>query len=595
MTHSKKINDISMTIATVNGSGSQSANLILLRAIFRMGIPVAGKNLFPSNIAGLPTWYAIRVSDRGYMSLEKKSDVVIALNAQTVDNDLEHLKDGGLFLHTANLKITKPLPAGATALPIDFVKIAGQVNDSIKVKKLLTNMIYVGVMAELLQIPDDILKGAIEHQFDNKQKVIDMNVLAAAAGRTYCRDHIQNHFPFTLEKREFNKGKVLLDGNTAAGLGSVFAGCTVAPWYPITPSSSLAESFESYCKKLRVSADGTQNFAMIQAEDELGAIAMVAGAGWAGARAMTTTSGPGISLMAEAAGLMYFAEIPGVIWNVQRAGPSTGLPTRTLQGDVLTCAQLSHGDTRHPLFFPSSPKECFEMAQMAFDLAERMQTLVFILSDLDLGMNQWICDEFQYPSKFFDRGKVLSKEELDKVTLFKRYADVDGDGIPYRTLPGTEHDRAGFFTRGTGHDEDAKYTESSEVFAGLLRRLDRKWQTAKTMMPAPIIDEKKADIGLIAYGSTDAAILELRDQLKAEGHETSYMRLRAYPFTREVEGFIASHKRVVVVEQNYDGQMRKLLLQEYPQHATKITSALSYDGWPVRAAHLKEGVLHGSN
>jgi 2-oxoglutarate ferredoxin oxidoreductase subunit alpha len=479
-------------------------------------------------------------------------------------------------------------------LPIDFAKIAATVNDSIKVKKLLTNMVYVGVMAELLHIPDDILKGAVEHQFESKQKVIDMNVLATAAGRTYCRDNIKMDFQYRLEAREFNKGKILIEGNAAAGLGSVFAGCTVAPWYPITPSSSLAENFEMYCKKLRVGKNGEQNFAMIQAEDELGAIAMVAGAGWAGARAMTTTSGPGISLMAEAAGLMYFAEIPGVIWNVQRAGPSTGLPTRTLQGDVMTCAHLSHGDTRHPLLFPATPKECFEMAQTAFDLADRLQTLVFVMSDLDLGMNQWICDEFQYPAHFYDRGKILSKDDLDKVTVFKRYADIDGDGIPYRTLPGTEHDKAGFFTRGTGHDEDAKYTENSDVFAKLLERLDRKWQTAKGLVPKPVIDEKTDQLGLIAFGSTDSAVQELRDQLKSQGHETSYMRLRAYPFTREVENFIAAHKRVVVLEQNYDGQMRKLLIQEYPQFATKLGSAVSYDGWPVRADVFKEGVLNGN-
>lgn len=589
----KTINNLSMIIGTVNGSGSQSSNLILLRSIFRMGIPVGGKNLFPSNIAGLPTWFAIRVNEEGFTSLTPKMDLVIAMNQQTVDEDLQHLSKDGLFIYNSSLRLTKPLPASAIA--VDFAKIAGQVSDSIKLKKLLTNIVYVGVLAEMLGIPDDILQKTIDDQFHHKKSVVDLNVAAASAGREYFKTHIQFQSPWKLEPRTLNQGKILIDGNTAAGLGSVFAGCSFASWYPITPSSSLAESFESYCQKLRKTPDNKNLFSVIQAEDELSAITMVAGAGWAGARAMTATSGPGISLMAETAGLMYFAEIPGVIWNVQRAGPSTGLPTRTLQGDVLACAQLSHGDTRHPLLFPASPAECFSMAKTAFDLAERLQTLVFVLSDLDLGMNHWISDDFTYPQKPLDRGKVLSREDLEKVQKFDRYKDLDGDGIPYRTLPGTEHDLAGYFTRGTGHDESAKYTESAEVFQKLLDRLDKKWQTAKTLMPEPEIDLKSKEIGLIAYGSTESAISELRQALAQKGITTSYMRLKAFPFSQKVEEFLKNHKTIFVLEQNRDGQMKRLLAQEFPEQAAKLQSSLSYDGWPSRHQTFLDGVLHGNN
>ncbi len=582
-----------MIIATINGSGSQSSNLILLRSIFRMGIPVGGKNLFPSNIAGLPTWFAIRVNEQGYTSLPPKMDLVVAMNQQTANDDLHHLAEGGVFIYNSSLRFTKPLPANA--ISVDFAKIAGQVSDSIKLKKLLTNIVYVGVLAEMLGIPDSILHKTIDDQFHHKKTVVDLNVAAATAGREHFKTQIQTQSPWSLQSRDLNKGKILIDGNTAAGLGSVFAGCSFASWYPITPSSSLAESFEAYCQKLRKTADHKNLFSVIQAEDELSAITMVAGAGWAGARAMTATSGPGISLMAETAGLMYFAEIPGVVWNVQRAGPSTGLPTRTLQGDILACAQLSHGDTRHPLLFPASPEECFSMAKTAFDLAERLQTLVFVMSDLDLGMNYWISDDFTYSKKPYDRGKVLSAADLQKVQKFDRYKDTDGDGIPFRTLPGTEHDLAGYFTRGTGHDESAKYTENPEVFKKLLERLDKKWETAKTLMPEPEVDLKTNEVGLIAYGSTESAINELRKALSDKGIATSYLRLKAFPFSKKVEDYLAGHKKIFVLEQNRDGQMKRLLCQEFPQHAAKIKSSLSYDGWPSRYQTFLEGVLHGNN
>lgn len=589
----KDVNTLSMQIATVNGSGSQSSNLVLLRSIFRMGIPVGGKNLFPSNIAGLPTWFAIRVNENGYTAMEPFADVIIAMNSQTIDDDFTRVKKGGFFIYNSTIKHTVETQEHITMLPVDFPAIAGKVTTSIKLKKLLTNMVYVGVMAELLNIPEAILNKAIADQFNNKTSVVELNVAAAHAGRQYCAEHIKIHFPFTLEERQANKGKILAEGNATAALGAVFGGGTVFSWYPITPSSSVAENFERYANKLRLTPDGKKTFAVIQAEDELSAITMVAGAGWAGARALTATSGPGISLMAETAGMMYFAEIPGVIWNIQRAGPSTGLPTRTQQGDVLTCAMLSHGDTHHPLLFPATPKECFEMAQTAFDLAERLQTLVFVMSDLDLGMNHWICDEITYPTKPFDRGKVLNAEQLLEVEQFRRYADVDGDGIPYRTLPGTENDKAGYFTRGTGHDESAKYTESPAVFKKLLDRLDRKWETAKTLMPAPIIDQETGDVGLIAYGSTDLCIAELRDMLKQNGTTTSYMRLRAYPFNDDVAQFIKNHKKIIVLEQNHDGQMRRLLSMEFPELASKMKSVLNYDGWPVRSQLFAEGILDG--
>lgn len=593
----KAINRVSLQIATVNGSGSQSANNILLRAIFRMGIPVSGKNLFPSNIAGLPTWFIIRASEEGFSSIETLSDIVVALNSQTVDADLARVKSGGIFIYGSNLKLTAQR-SDVRLLPVDFVTIAGQVSDSIKLKKLLTNMVYVGILAELLGIPEQILSSTVIHQFEDKKKVIDLNISAVNVGREYCRTHDQFKSPevtrWGLEARDKNKGKILIDGNAAGALGAIYGGCSFTAWYPITPSSSVVDNFEKYCQILRKGPNGENNYAVIQAEDELSAICMVAGAGWSGARSMTATSGPGISLMAEATGLMYFAEIPGVIWNVQRAGPSTGLPTRTLQSDILTCATLSHGDTQHPLLIPANPKECFEMAQAAFDLAERIQGPVFVMSDLDLGMNSWVCDNFDYPTKPFDRGKVLNAQDLEKVAEFKRYADLDKDGIPYRTLPGTENDKAGYFTRGTGHDESAKYTEDPTVFKNLLDRFKTKWKTIRTLMPKPIVDIQSSDVGIIAYGSTDAAISEVRHHLKQKGMATSYMRLRAFPFSDEVTDFIAKHKTLYVVEQNSDGQMRRLLIQDYPEYATRFKSVLSYDGWPVRSETLLQGFVDGT-
>ncbi|MCB9073454.1 MAG: 2-oxoacid:acceptor oxidoreductase subunit alpha [Bdellovibrionaceae bacterium] len=589
------LENISITIGTVNGSGSQSANVILQRAIFRMGVAVVGKNLFPSNIAGLPTWFIIRANTKGYSSIEPKSDIVVALNPQTANEDLQHLKPHGLYIYNSSVKLTRPIPEGCTAVSIDFTKLAGQVVESIKIKKLLTNMVYVGVLCEILGIPQDIINTTISDQFSGKDNVIDMNQKAVQSGREYARQIPELNTSKKLSPSDLNKNKILIDGNTAAALGSVFAGCTFASWYPITPSSSLAENFEMYAHCLLKDDNQKNKFAMVQAEDELSAVCMVAGAGWAGARAMTATSGPGISLMSEAAGLMYFAEIPGVIWNVQRAGPSTGLPTRTMQGDILSTSQLSHGDTRHVMLFPASPCECFDFATRAFNLAEELQTLVFVLSDLDLGMNHWTCKDLNYPTEPIRRGKILNKEALDKVSEFRRYADVDGDGIPYRTLPGTEHPHAGYFTRGTGHNDAAKYSEDPTTFEKLLDRLNKKWNTAKTMVPAPDIDKRTDKVGLVTYGSTHSMIAELRDKLAAQNVECSTLRIKAYPFTEEVRQFIDGHEKIFVLEQNRDGQMLKLLAMEYPYLAGKMKSVLKYDGWPVRAESFVEGVLHGNH
>lgn len=584
-------NELSLLVATVNGSGSQSSNMILLRSLFRMGLPVGGKNLFPSNIAGLPTWFSIRVNQSGYTSMEEKADIVIAINRQTAQEDLAKVKKGGLFLHAKGVPLDTATAAdNVRIVEVDFLGIAGTVSKSIKLKKLLTNMVYVGLIGEALGIPQDVIEGSVEQQFQDKTSVIDINKQAVEAGATFFKTENPFTCNYSVESLEAPKNKILIDGNTSGAMGSVVGGCTVAAWYPITPSSSLAENFESYCKKWRVK-DGVNHYAMVQAEDELSAISMVTGAGWAGARAMTATSGPGLSLMAECAGLMYFAEVPGVLWDVQRAGPSTGLPTRTMQGDVLSAALLSHGDAKHPVLLPANPYECFEFAQIAFDMAERLQTLIIVLSDLDIGMNSWVSDDFEYPKTDFDRGKVLTQSDLEKLTDFARYEDKDGDGIPYRTLPGTEHDLAGYFTRGTGHDDSAKYTEDADTFRVLLDRLNKKWETAKTLLPKPIEDANDtAKIGIIAYGSTDCAMQEIRDSLSKDGMNTSYLRVRAFPFSHEVQEYIEKYDTILVVEQNRDGQLKTLLTQEYPQLAAKMSSILNYDGLPVCAQKLSQKI-----
>ena len=586
------VNDFSIQVATANGSGSQTSNTVLLRALFQMGVPVSGKNLFPSNIAGLPTWFTIRASKDGWLARRPRTDLLVAMNPETSRDDVLALGAGAAVLFDAPLALS-PLRDDLVFYPVPFDGLVSPIAGEAKLRKLLKNMAYVGVLAGLLEIDPAEVERAIAKQFGAKAKARDLNVAAARAGMEHARG-MEKRDPLVVRRMDATKGKILVDGNTAAALGSMFAGVTVVTWYPITPSSSLVESLAGYLGKHRVGPDGKATFAVVQAEDELAAVGMALGAGWAGARAMTATSGPGISLMSEFAGLRYYAEIPAVIWDVQRVGPSTGLPTRTAQGDVLSTALLSHGDTRHVLLLPGSVEECFTMAGDAFDLAERLQTPVFVLSDLDLGMNVWMADPFPYPERPLDRGKVLGKEDLDRLGGFARYADVDGDGIGWRTLPGTPHPRAAYFTRGTGHDEEAVYSERPEVFERNMARLAKKTETARTLVPRPVLHGGgRAPVGLVAYGSSHWAVLESQEELRREhGLETDYLRVRAFPFPDEVRAFVEAHERVHVVEQNRDGQLAGLLrLDLPPELSARVRSVARIHGLPLDARSVTEGIL----
>jgi len=591
------INDFSIQVATVNGSGSQSANIVLLRSIFGMGIPVSGKNLFPSNIAGLPTWYTIRASKQGYVARKEEIDVLVALNAETAKEDILALPAGSVAIYeeAANLKQYRN---DVICYPVPFDKLTAAVCPEAKLRKLVKNMVYVGVVAKLIALDLKVVEAAVRRQFAKKQKAADLNWAAIQAGYDYATQSITKQDPFVLERMHATDGKIIIDGNAAAALGALFAGVTVVTWYPITPSSSVVEQLIGYLKKYRVEPDGKASFAVVQAEDELAAVGMVLGAGWAGARSMTATSGPGISLMAEFVGLGYFTELPGVIFDIQRVGPSTGLPTRTSQGDILSVATLSHGDTKHVMLLPASVKECFEFAGAAFDLTERLQTPVFVLSDLDLGMNNWMSEPFEYPEKPLDRGKVLTAEDLKRLGGFARYKDVDGDGIPYRTLPGTDHPLAAYFVRGSGHNERALYTEKPDDYQNLMERLNRKFDTARTLVPAPVIVQNgKSKIGLIAYGTSDYAVLESRDQMKKEyGVETDYLRIRAFPFTREIHEFVASHECVYIIEQNRDAQMLSLLKLDLPAtEAVKLRSIRHFNGLPIDARSVSNALVIEEN
>jgi 2-oxoglutarate/2-oxoacid ferredoxin oxidoreductase subunit alpha len=588
------VNDFSIQVATVNGSGSQSANNVLMRSIFQMGVPVSGKNLFPSNIAGLPTWFTIRASKHGYIGRKAEIDFMVAMNPQTAREDAMTVQPGGALLAEESLRL-KGLRGDISYYEVPFNKIAGQVAADARLRKLLANMVYVGVMTELLSLDVAEVEKAIRKQFKNKVKAAETNVQAVRAGIEYARSNLVKTDPFRVERMDKTGGKIIIDGNAAAALGAMFGGCTVVTWYPITPSTSLVEQMIDYMRQYRIDPKtGKATFAIVQAEDELAAIGMVIGAGWAGARSMTSTSGPGISLMSEFIGLSYFAEVPGVVWDVQRVGPSTGLPTRTSQGDVLSTYFLSHGDTKHIVLLPATVEECFRFAQEAFNLAEKYQTMVFCLSDLDLGMNNWMSDPFQYPDDIpIARGKVLSAEELDRLGRFSRYLDVEGDGIPYRTLPGTNHPAAAYFTRGSGHNEHAEYTERTDDYLKLVDRLARKIEGARETAPAPVIEDGTgAGIGIVAYGTTHHAIAECRDQLRSEqGIETDYLRIRALPPSSRVREFLAAHKRVYVVEQNRDGQMASILSLDSPDQATKLRSVLHYDGIPIDARFITNAIL----
>ena len=577
----------------MNGSGSQSSNTVLLRSIFQMGVPVSGKNLFPSNIAGLPTWYTIRANKDGYVARKKEIDFLIAMNVETARDDVMSLDPGAAVLYDEPLNL-RSLRDDLIFYSVPYDKLVATVCPEAKLRKLVKNMIYVGVLAKLLDIEMGEVEKALRKQFAKKVKAANLNFAAAQAGYDYAVATLTKQDPYRIERMSKNQGKIIIDGNSASALGCVFAGCTVLSWYPITPSSSLAESMIEYLKRFRIGPDGKATFAVVQAEDELAAIGMVIGAGWAGARAMTTTSGPGISLMSEFAGLSYYAEIPAVVWDIQRVGPSTGLPTRTSQADILSTAFLSHGDTKHIMLFPSSPHECFEIAMEAFNLAEQFQTIVFVMSDLDLGMNNWMSDPFPYPEKPIERGKVLVKADLDKLGTFSRYKDVDGDGIGYRTLPGTQHPAAAYFTRGSGHNANASYSEKPEDYEKNMERLQRKFDHARSVVPAPIIETaSNAEIGIIAFGSSHWALTESRDQLRDE-HKlaTDYLRIRAYPFANEISDFVRSHKRVYVVEQNRDAQMLSLLKLDLDNDLVpKLRSVAKLDGLPLDARSVTDEIV----
>lgn len=588
------VNDFQIMIATVNGSGSQTANTVLLRALFRMGIPVSGKNIFPSNIQGLPTWYTIRLSKDGYIGRREDFQILVAMNRQTITEDIQKLASGGACFYPEEWKIREdrndivyyPMPVKELLNNADY-DIPSQLKDYV------ANMVYVGALTTMLNIDLDEIEFALDFHFDGKQKPIELNMSIVRAAYEWAQDNFAKRDPFTVEPMDRTEGMLLLDGNAAGALGAVFGGVTLAAWYPITPSTSMIDAMRGYLARFRKHLDtGQATYAVIQAEDEIGAIGMVIGAGWAGARAMTATSGPGISLMTEFTGLAYYAEVPSVIWDVQRMGPSTGLPTRTSQGDVLSTYFLGHGDTNHVLLFPRDAHEAFEFGWKAFDLAERLQTLIFVMSDLDLGMNPWMSPPFDYPDQPLDRGKVLSAEQIEQLGEFARYEDKDGDGIAYRTLPGTEHPLAGYFARGTGHDPQAVYSERPEDWTENMDRLKRKFDTARTLVPKPEVDRVDgANFGLIAYGTTDGCIVEARDLLRAQNIEASYLRLRALPLEDTTRDFIDQHDYVYVVENNTDGQMARILQIEYPEFATRIRSLAHSDGLPLSAKWLTGAVL----
>lgn len=587
------INHFSINIATVNGSGSQTSNGVLMRTLFKMGVPVTGKNLFPSNIQGLPTWYVIRLSDDGYLAHREPYEIAVCMSDRTFAEDMANVAQGGVVLYDDSLPIPARRP-DVTYYPMPVGKLVKEANLPFNLREYIANMVYVGVLAWLLEIELPEIQAAVEWNFGGKRTPIELNMNMVHKSYEWAQANLVKQDAFHVSRMTgFNEGKLLVDGNTSAALGSIFGGVSLVAWYPITPSSSLADSLNSYLPKLRANPDPCNaTFAVIQAEDELAAIGMVIGAGWAGARAMTATSGPGLDLMTEFVGLAYFAEIPAVIWDIQRIGPSTGLPTRTGQGDIQSAYYLSHGDTRHVVLFPSDPKECFDFGSTAFDLAERLQTPVIVLSDLDLGMNLWISDPYEYPDKPMDRGKVLTAEQIEDLKgNWARYKDVDGDGICYRTLPGTPHPMAAYFTRGTGHDEYAAYSERPADWENNMIRLARKFETARTLVPAPVVDEVAgARIGIITVGTNHPAVLEARDILRKDGLATSYMRLRALPINQTARDFIEQHDKIFIVENNHGGQLHSILLSEEPCCGSNLVSLARGNGLPLTAQWIADGV-----
>jgi 2-oxoglutarate/2-oxoacid ferredoxin oxidoreductase subunit alpha len=589
-----RVNDFSIKIATVNGTGSASANTLLMKSIFRSGIPVMGKNYFPSNIQGLPTWYEIRVTRDGHVARSGQIEIMVAMNAETYARDAKEVAPGGYLIYDS----TWPRPAllkrdDITVLGVPLAKLCNENFNGVRTRILMKNICYAGVLAALLDLDLAHIRALLAETYAKKPQLVDSNMKAIQLGYDYARENFSCPLPLHVARMDKTAGHIMIDGNTAAALGCVFAGATVAAWYPITPSTSLMDGFKMFADRMRVDKDsGRKNFAFIQAEDELAAIGMVIGAMWNGARAFTATSGPGISLMNEFLGLAYYAEVPAVVFDIQRVGPSTGMPTRTQQGDLIACAYASHGDTRHVCLYPSNPEECFYMAVEAFDLAERLQTPVLVLSDLDIGMNDWMCRDLKWDDNYRpDRGKVLSKEEVLKLEKFYRFLDKDGDGVTARTMPGV-HPKGAYFTRGSGHNQYGAYTEDAVEYQQLLDRLTRKWATAKRLVPRAIIDATAgSSVGIVSLGSCDGAIREAHEVLKARGVAVDYMRVRSFPFSEDVERFLAAHELLFVVEQNRDAQLRSLLTLETAVEKSKLRSLLHYSGLPVSSAFIVEGVL----
>ena len=590
----KVVNDFSITVGTKNGSGSSTANNTILRAIFKMGIPVSGKNLFPSNIQGLPTWYTIRANKDGFIARNEVNEVVVAMNPDSFARDLAAIAPGGAFFYSDDIK--QPITRADIAIYPMPVKqlVRSDPNVPSDYRDLVGNMVYVGVLSHMIGLDIEKIYAALNFHFKGKQKPIDMNFNTVKAGAEWAKANLEKKDPYTLESMDKTDGLIMADGNTAAAIGSIFGGVQFAAWYPITPASSLAEALNDYLPTLRKREDGKHTYAVVQAEDELAALGMAIGAGWGGLRSMTSTSGPGLSLMTEFAGLAYYAEVPVVIWDVQRIGPSTGLPTRTSQADLTFTAFIGHGDSQSVILLPGDVFECFEFGWKALDVAERIQTPVFVLSDLDMGMNQWMSKPFEYPNAPLDRGKVLWEKDLEELKgNWGRYLDKDGDGISYRTFPGNKHPMSSYFTRGTGHDENARYTEDSTVFVKNMERLKKKHDTAKQYIPAPIVHATPgATIGIVGFGSTEAAILEAVHQLETQhGIKADFMRVRALPFHDTVTEFVHKYDQVFVVEMNRDGQLNQLLTIEYPQRAPFFKSVAVGDGMPASAKWVREGIL----
>jgi 2-oxoglutarate ferredoxin oxidoreductase subunit alpha len=586
------VNDFSITVGTANGSGSQTSNLTLLRSLFKMGIPVSGKNLFPSNIQGLPTWYTIRVNKDGFLARKEKNDIVVAMNPGSFMQDLADVIPGGVFLYADDIK-TPVTREDVIAYPMPVKKLVKESEAPSSLKNYVANMVYVGVLAQILGIDMERINEALEFHFKGKPRPIELNFGLVQRAAAWAHDNLEKRDPFRVEAMDATSDFTMTDGNTAAALGSVYGGVNFAAWYPITPATSLAEELSEYLPMLRKDPEtGKNTFAILQAEDELAAIGMSIGAGWSGLRAMTSTSGPGLSLMTEFAGLAYYSEVPLVIWDVQRAGPSTGLPTRTSQGDISMVYFLGHGDTQNVILFPGTVNECFEFGWRAFDLAERLQWPIYVLSDLDIGMNQWICKPFEYPDQPMDRGKILWEEDIEKLSgKWGRYLDVDGDGIPYRTVPGNRHQASAWFARGTGHNEFAIYSEDGGDYERNMARLSKKFNTAKDLVPKPVIDTmERADVGIIAFGSTEPAVMEARHNLAQSGLETDFLRLRAVPFTTEVTDFIRDHEKVYVVEMNRDGQLHQLLSLEYAPVCAKLISIAHLDGLSMTAQWIEDRI-----